>query len=80
MSLTISGGFTMTGGGFTLVAAPPAAATASWFAGGNQATGGGPVTTVSRVTYATDTDTATSNKQKAGQANGGVITKIIYFE
>lgn len=47
----------MTGGGFTLVAAPPATfttATAGWFIGG-RAPG---VSTVDRITYATDTATA----------------------
>ena len=58
MSVTFSGGgVTISGGGWTLVAGPPAAATAGWFAGGNGTNG--PNSTVQRITFATDTDTAT---------------------
>ena len=60
MSMTISGGFTMTGGGFTLVAAPPSGPTAGWFGGGYRGASTSAVSSISRVTYATDTDTATS--------------------
>ena len=55
MSITITGGFTLTGGGFTATLAPPATQTAGWFAGGNP----GPNSTVQRITFATDTATAT---------------------
>ena len=58
MSVTFSGGITFTGGGFSFTAAPPAAPTAGWFAGGNQ--GGAASPNVYRVTYATDTATATN--------------------
>ena len=55
MSVTFSGGgVTISGGGWTLVAGPPAAATAGWYAGGS-----GPISTVQRITFATDTATAT---------------------
>ena len=55
MSVTFSGGgVTISGGGWTLVAGPPAAATAGWYAGGQ-----GPLSTVQRITFATDTATAT---------------------
>ena len=57
MSITITGGFTMAGGGFTLVAAPPSDPTASWVAGG--VASGVDISTVQRITYATDTATAT---------------------
>ena len=52
MSITITGGFTMAGGGFTLVAAPPATPTAGWMMGGRN------ISLVNRVTFATDTNTA----------------------
>ena len=47
----------MAGGGFTLVAAPPSDPTASWVAGG--VASGVDISTVQRITYATDTATAT---------------------
>lgn len=56
MSVTITlGGVTMTGAGVTLTAPPPTQATAGWFAGGNP----GPNSVVQRITFATDTATAT---------------------
>ena len=58
MSITITtGGITMTGAGVTFTASPPSEATAGWFLGGQPGPGG--VSTVSRITYATDTATAT---------------------
>ena len=51
MSVTFSGAFTFTGGGFTATLAPTGA-TAGWLAGGKT------VSTVNRITYATDTSTA----------------------
>ena len=55
MSLTITGGFTATGG--WSVSLPPGSptATAGWYGGGN-----GPVSTIDRITFATDTATATA--------------------
>jgi hypothetical protein len=54
MSVTFSGAFTFSGGGFTAtLAPPPSVATAGWFGGGI-----GPLSTVSRITFATDTATA----------------------
>ena len=53
MSVTFSGAFTFTGGGFTASLAPPAQATAGWLGGGS-----GPRSTVNRITFATDTATA----------------------
>ena len=57
MSVTFSGGITFTGGGFSFSAAPPSTPTAGWYAGGSPGTGG--QTTVDRITFATDTATAT---------------------
>ena len=54
MSVTFSGAFTFSGGGFTATLAPPATNTQAWFGGG----GPGPRSTVDRITYATDTATA----------------------
>ena len=57
MSVTFSGAFTFSGGGFTATLAPPPdPTTASWFSGGY-----GPPknSSVQRITYATDTATAT---------------------
>jgi hypothetical protein len=55
MSITISGGFTMTGGGFTLVAAPPPAGPSGWFGGGYRVSPTSNISTVQRINYATDT-------------------------
>ena len=55
MSITITtGGITMTGGGVSFTAPPPTTPNASWVAGG----GYPPMSTVDRITYATDTATA----------------------
>jgi hypothetical protein len=56
MSVTFSGGITFTGGGFSFSAAPPSQATAGWLSGGQQSTA---VSSVQRITFATDTATAT---------------------
>ena len=49
----------MTGAGVTFVAPPPTIPTAGWFAGGNPAPGSSPLfSRVDRITYATDTATA----------------------
>ena len=45
MSLTITGGITLNGGGWTISPPPPSQPTASWFSGA----------TFDRITYATDT-------------------------
>jgi hypothetical protein len=60
MSVTFSGGITFTGGGFSFSAAPPSQPTAGWFAGGTASIGNPwPTTsTVQRITFATDTATA----------------------
>ena len=57
MSVTLNGGVTF-GGGLTLTAAPPAGPTAGWFGGGYSP----PtlISTVDRITYATDTATASA--------------------
>lgn len=58
MSVTITtGGVTMTGAGVTLTAPPPSTPTAGWYAGGNSPSN--QTSTVQRITYATDTATAT---------------------
>jgi hypothetical protein len=56
MSVKFSGGITFTGGGFSFTAAPPSQATAGWLSGGQQST---VVSSVQRITFATDTATAT---------------------
>ena len=59
MSVTFSGAFTFTGGGFTAsLAPPPSVATAGWFVGG--AGPGGTTSNVQRIIFATDTATASS--------------------
>ena len=60
MSVTFSGGVTISGGGWTLEAAPPSipTATAGWFGGGFTIPGFAYLTSVDRITYATDTATA----------------------
>ena len=60
MSITITGGITLGGGGWTVVAAPPTVATAGWFAGGQQFGPGNAMNLVERIIYATDTATASS--------------------
>jgi hypothetical protein len=55
MSVTFSGAFTFSGGGFTATLAPPSTATAGWFGGGYNPF----YSTVDRITFATDTTTAT---------------------
>jgi len=57
MSVTFSGGITFTGGGFSFTAAPPAEATAGWYSGGTT-TSSVDISTVQRITFATDTATA----------------------
>ena len=79
MSVTFSGGgVTITGGGWTLTPPPPSTPTAGWFAGGNLSPGN-PTTysRVDRITYATDTATATARgpTTAAGYAYGtGTLT------
>lgn len=51
MPVTITGGVTFTGNGVTMVGAP-VVATAGWYAGGV------PISTIDRITFATDTATA----------------------
>jgi len=55
MSVTFSGAFTFTGGGFTASLAPPSTNTAGWVAGGYDSA---PTSVIQRITYATDTATA----------------------
>ena len=55
MSATFTGGVTISGG-WTLTAAPPSVATAGWFGGGTP----GYQSTIQRITFATDTATASS--------------------
>jgi hypothetical protein len=60
MSVTFSGAFTFSGGGFTATLAPPSSATAGWFGGGYTGVAPGYKSIVDRITYATDTSTATA--------------------
>ena len=56
MPVTITAGITFSGGGLTMAFAPPSTATAGWYGGGRN----GPIqSTIDRITYATDTATAT---------------------
>ena len=75
MSITITGGFTMAGGGFTLVG-PPSEATAGWFAGG-----GVPSVSsyVQRVTFATDTATASvRGPLTVSRMSAGAVSTLTY--
>ena len=56
MSITITGGISFSGA--LSIVAPPTEATAGWYGGGKLDSGGGPYSTVARITYATDTATA----------------------
>ena len=56
MPVTITAGITFSGGGLTMEFAPPAGPTAGWFGGGYYPG----ISTVQRITYATDTATATT--------------------
>ena len=71
MSITITGGISF-GGGVGITAAPPTESTAGWFGGGYVA--GNPYgphySTVDRITYATDTVTATVRGPLSLAANG----------
>ena len=72
MPVTITAGITFSGGGLTMEFAPPSTATAGWWAGG-YVTGNpyGPhYSTVDRITYATDTATATLRGPLSIAANG----------
>ena len=78
MSVTFSGAFTFTGGGFTATLAPPSTPTAGWFAGGQQSGPGSAINWVARMTFATDTATPTSrgplNASVYGLASTGTLT------
>ena len=59
MSITITtGGITMTGGGVSFTASPPGGPTAGWFGAGYSSTFATRISTVQRITFATDTATA----------------------
>ena len=64
MPVTITAGITFSGGGLTMEFAP-SVATAGWYSAG-QASPGSTVSTTSRVTYATDTATATTRGPLSG--------------
>jgi hypothetical protein len=73
MSVTFSGGITFTGGGFSFSAALPSTYTAGWWTGGGP---GGNKSTVQRITFATDTNTASIRGPLSipRQAGAGVNT------
>ena len=75
MSVTFSGGITFTGGGFSFSAAPPSQGTAGWFSGGYKEYAPTALSTVQRITFATDTATASvrgplSATRYSGSASG----------
>lgn len=73
MSVTITlGGVTMTGAGVTLTSQPPVptVATAGWFSGGTAIPGSVFLSSVQRVTFATDTATTSTR---------GPLTRTRYF-
>ena len=79
MSVTFSGAFTFSGGGFTATLAPPAGPTAGWFGGGFTSSPLTAISSVDRITYATDTATATVRGPLSGitygQASAGTFTQ-----
>lgn len=80
MSITITtGGITMTGGGVSFSAAPPAAPTAGWVGGGFTSSPLTALSSVERITFATDTATATVRGPLSGitytQSSAGTFTQ-----
>ena len=74
MSITITGGISFTGG-VGIIAPPPSTATAGWFGGGNPGT----TSTVQRITFATDTATATIRGPLSTTfINGGATGTLTY--
>ena len=72
MPVTITAGITFSGGGLTMEFAPPSGATASWYASSNGST-------ITRITYATDTATSTNRglltfAQNQAAAGTGTLT------
>jgi hypothetical protein len=63
MPVTITAGITFSGGGITTSFAPPSGATASWYAKQSGST-------ITRITYATDTATSTNRGPQARDQNG----------
>ena len=75
MPVTITGGVSFTGNGVTMAGAPPSQATAGWYAGGNT----GSLSTVQRITFATDTATATvRGPLSAGTYDMGATGTLTY--
>lgn len=76
MSVTFSGGITFTGGGFSFTEAPPAQGTAGWFGGGYSPASR---STVQRITFATDTSTASvRGPLTAGKYGGTACGNFTY--
>jgi hypothetical protein len=77
MSITITGGITLSGGGWS-VSPPPSNPTAGWFAGGVQFGPGQTIGWVTRITFATDTVSASDrgplNTQASSLASTGTLT------
>ena len=79
MSVTFSGGITFTGGGFSFSEAPPAQGTAGWFSGGYQNYSPTNVSFVQRITFATDTATASvRGPLSAARYSGGASGNFTY--
>ena len=60
MPVTITAGITFSGGGLTMAFAPPSTYTAGWFGGGVVSFNGPLTSTITRITYATDTASSTN--------------------
>jgi hypothetical protein len=76
MPVTITAGITFSGGGLTMAFAPPSEATAGWWAGG----GTGTVSSyVQRVTFATDTATASiRGPLTVSRLSAGAVSTFTY--
>jgi len=78
MSISITGGISFSGG-VGITAAPPSTPTAGWFAGGGGAIPSGAASIVQRITYATDTATATIRGPLDGVRYGqGATSDLTY--
>ena len=79
MPVTITAGITFSGGGLTMAFGPPAGPTAGWIGGGLIPSPVTAISSVERITFATDTATATVRGPLSGitytQASAGTFTQ-----